>query len=155
VTNPFALFQETLMSESPNEPSPPEDYETIALSDRGPVTIKTSDWPCIAEAGYDWHDGQVRSQANRIKRAGVRVLRHEDGRALVYATYSYSTNWSSEEGKAIKHGVLLDEQSGPHDINVCAAIRGVCMDMGNDTQEAQLFHQLANECQHDMPTEYI
>jgi len=64
---------------------------TITLSDRPPVKITDDDWPVIAWAtGDSYGDGDCarRSQAllqGECDRYALRVRRHADGRAIVYA----------------------------------------------------------------------
>ena len=55
---------------------------TICLSDSGPISIVTADWPIIASAS--WHSGSHECQANEV--ASVRVRAHADGRTIVYAS---------------------------------------------------------------------
>lgn len=79
---------------------------TITLTDRAPVRILETDWPVIAHGSYAWHDNQHRSQANRTKDINIRVRQHDDGRAIVYGVYDYSTSWQGASGLEVKAGVM-------------------------------------------------
>lgn len=67
-------------------------YRTITLTDRPPVRIVEADWPQIARA-KSW-DNRYECQANRTWRLCVR--QHDDGRAIVYG--SYSSAWQGARG---------------------------------------------------------
>lgn len=127
---------------------------TITLSNRPPVRIDEDNWPLIASASDDEHDGQVECQANRISEWSIRVRQHEDGRAIVYATYSYSTNWQHERGYQVRHGDLLAADATTE--TIVAAIQSVCERMGEaecDGDDASRWSQLADDCIADMPAE--
>ena len=121
---------------------------TITLTDRSPVTIKEDDWPFIASASdKDW-DNQYEFQANETWKWFVGVRQHEDGRAIVYATYRFSTQWQNKRDADCKNGVLLDGEPTPQDI--CDAIGQVCGNM-----EGERWDELAAECIADMPAEEL
>lgn len=126
---------------------------TITLSRRQPVKVNEDDWPVIASASDKEWDNQYECQANRISKWYVGVRQHEDGRAIVYATYSYSTNWQGARDYSARHGQLLAA-----DADICAAIREVCGDMAaseHNGEDASRWAQLADDCQADMPAEAL
>lgn len=129
---------------------------TITLSDRPPVSIDETAWPTWASASDDDHDGQVRCQANRTSDWFVKVRRHADGRCIVYAGYTYSSNWANEQGYRIRHGVLLPVESSQD--SICEAITEVCRRMSScehsDGDEAK-WASLRDECIADMPAEEL
>jgi hypothetical protein len=121
---------------------------TITLTGRPPVTINEDDWPFLASASdKDW-DNEHEFQANRTWYWFVGARQHDDGRAVVYATYSHSSQWAKERGVDCKNGVLLSEGSSAQD--VCDAIAEVCGRMEGDRWE-----ELAAECIADMPAEKL
>lgn len=129
---------------------------TITLTDRPPVKINEDKWPVIASAQDSEHDGKVECQANRKSSWWIKVRQHEDGRALVYAGYSYSTNWQGTSGHAHKHGALLPAAATMQDI--VSAINAVATDMGageHDGDDASRWPRLADECIADLPPETI
>ena len=129
---------------------------TITLTGRPPVTITEETWPVIATASDDCHDGQVECQANRRSKWAVRVRQHADGRAIVYATYSYSSNWQGARGYAAKRGIMLPAASSA--ATICTAIRDVCADIAEAESQggdAERWPTLAAECIADMPAETI
>lgn len=127
---------------------------TITLTDARPVTIREELWPVIAHASYDWHDGEVRCQANRTVGARIRVRRHADGRAIVYGTYTRSSNFrhDDEEGSG-RAGRRLDATATEDD--VIAAIRRVTADLAETAWRAERDRReilaLAAECIADLP----
>lgn len=127
---------------------------TITLTDRPPVTISEEHWPLIARGSDSEHDGQVECQANTESKWFIGVRQHADGRAIVYSTYWYSSNWQGARCYNPKHGVMLPAGSTPEAI--CAAINDVAQGMagcecyGND---AERWPTLADECIADMPAE--
>lgn len=120
---------------------------TITLSDRAPITIVADDWPVVARA--DWHDGQVRCQANRER--FIKVREHEDGRRIVYGCYT--TNWQKERGAAagyvLERPEPLGERTGlsDRDADTIRAIRRVAGVIGDA--------QLADEVIADLPAEEL
>ena len=128
---------------------------TITLTDRPPVKIDEDNWPVIASAKDYEHDGQVECQANQKSSWWIKVRQHEDGRTLVYAGYSYDTNWQNARSLAHKHGQRLP--SGPVD-DICHAIKSVCADMEageHDGDDASRWKRLGDECIADLPAEDI
>ncbi|HMP03552.1 MAG TPA: hypothetical protein PKC45_13730 [Gemmatales bacterium] len=80
---------------------------TITLTGRPPVNISEDAWPIVASAADKEWDNRYECQANEISRWHVTVRQHDDGRAIVYATYSYTSNWANSRCYAAKRGVLL------------------------------------------------
>lgn len=132
------------------------EYRVITLTGRPPVRIRDDDWEVIAKATDEEHDGQVRCQANRVSNWAVRVRRHEDGRHIVSATYSYSSNWQGARGYSAKGGVLIP--SGATAQQVCDAVREVCEGIAGaecDGSDAERWPTMAAECIADMPAEPV
>lgn len=124
---------------------------TITLTNHAPVTIDEASWPTIAKATDRQHDGQVERQANCVSEWSIRVRQHEDGRAIVYAAYSYDTNWRGARTYGANRGVLL-----PAGADLVAAIREVCDDIAGaecDGDDAARWPTLAAECIADLPAE--
>ena len=128
---------------------------TITLTGRPPVKINEETWPVIASAadeasGDDW-----------TSKWFVGVRQHEDGRAIVYATYSFKTNWPNVKDIYIKRGVLLDEATTA---KIVHAIESVCMDistadhnkstkyMGDDSSN---WVALSHQCIASLPAEEL
>ena len=126
---------------------------TITLTGRPPVTISEDTWPLVADArGHDY-DGEYDFRSNRDSFWFVGVRKHQDGRAIVYATYSYSSNWQNERDVSAKRGVLLDA-----DQDVCEAIYRVCNDIADAEHhgtDAERWGTLMHECVADMPAEVL
>ena len=110
-----------------------DDRVTVILTGRRPVRVRKDAWPVVAYA--EDHDGQVRSQADRVWRLVVR--QHADGRALVYGVFQSS--WANEHDR--RGGVLV-----PAGGDVPAAIHQVADDLG-------LGERLAEEAIADLPAE--
>ncbi len=130
---------------------------TITLTGRPPVKIHEEDWPVIAEAVQSDWDNQYEFQANRKWSWTVKVRQHEDGRTLVYAAYSYTSNFQDERGYSAKHGVLLDAEDATTE-GVCRAIESVCSDMADaeaDDDYSARWKTLAAECIADLPAEEL
>lgn len=135
---------------------------TITLTGRPPVKINEDNWPVLASASDSEHDGQVECQANRKSSWWIKVRQHEDGRAIVYAGYSYTANWQNARDYAAKRGVMLEIGEGdgarPTDEQICRAIREVCEDIAGaecDGDDAARWPTLAAECIADMPAEEL
>lgn len=127
----------------------PTKTRTITLTDRPPVTIREDDWPIIAEADYD-DDTTQDCRPNRNSFGHVKVRRHADGRAIVYARYDYETRWQGERGDTRKAGVLLAADATTDD--VIRAIKAVHAQIGIESEDWQ---QLAQKCIADLPAEAI
>ena len=91
-----------------------KEKRTITLTNRPPIRISEADWPVIAKA--DWHDGrEYECDANR--KYQIRVRQHENGRQIIYATYS--TNYQGERDR--RCGLMLDgDQPTVNAINAIA-----------------------------------
>ena len=129
---------------------------TVSLTNRPPVTISDDNWPLIATASDKDYEGQVECQSFRTSKWFIGVRQHEDGRAIVYATYSYSTAWQSERSLSAKRGVLLP--IGTDDDAICSAIRDVCGDIAGaeaSGSDADRWTELSAECQANMPAEVL
>mgnify|MGYP000112006900 FL=1 len=92
---------------------------TITLTGRRPVRIKKAEWPIIAAA--DWHDGEVRWQADRVWRLTVR--QHADGRAIVYGVHETAVQTEHDR----RGGELL-----PPGADIPAAVYRVAENLGFD-----------------------
>lgn len=126
---------------------------TITLTDRPPVTINEEAWPLIATAtAKDW-DNTHECQANRLAKVGLYVRQHSDGRAIVYATYTYTSQYQGENGVSARHGELLPAGS---DMNaICRAIKNVASRMPEAQMIEQDWQSLADECIADLPAEEL
>src|SRR6185436_3794374 len=105
---------------------------TITLTDRPPVIISDDKWPLIASASDKEFDNQYEFQANRISKWFVGVRQHEDGRTIVYATYSYSSNWQNSRDYSAKRGVMLDSfalREASDSADIVRAVREVTEDI--------------------------
>ena len=146
---------------------------TITLTGRPPVRINEADWLEVARGEYDWHDGQIRSQANRTLRMLLIVRQHEDGRVIVYGVHDYTTDWQDEPSVTYRGGVLLDADAvndyadsvGAGDADdrtwcraatrlVVDTIRAVAADLADRSEDARWI-EIGNECIADMPVETI
>lgn len=129
---------------------------TITLTGRPPVTISDEVWPLVASASDSEHDGQVECQANRRSKWFIGVRQHEDGRAIVYATYSYSSNWHGARDYAAKHGRIIPPTLD--DEGICREIKNVACEMEASEakdDDAKRWRSLADECIADMPAEEL
>ena len=126
---------------------------TITLTGRPPVSIDEDAWPVIAKSTDNDFDGQYDFQANRTSDWNCRVRRHEDGRAIVYATYSFDCRFQGERNLEAKRGELLP--AGTSDDDICAAIARVCADIADAEhhgEDASRWPTLAADCVADMPS---
>jgi hypothetical protein len=132
------------------------ETRTITLTNRPPVKIDEDNWPVVASASDKEYDNQYESQANQISKWNITVRKHDDGRAIVYATYSYSSNWANSRDYSAKHGVLLAMDCTPAEIidaiNFVSDMVAACECDGAD---AARWTTLANECIADMPAEEL
>ena len=108
---------------------------TIRLTGRRPVEVDDDEWPIVASA--KWHDGEVEWEADRVWRLVVRE--HEDGRAIVYGTYStaYPGEHDRRGGEVVPAGGDIPE-----------AIYRVAEHLGFD-------RRLAEEAIGDLPAEEL
>lgn len=128
---------------------------TVTLTGRRPVTITKADWPIMAQAEESIHDGQVECQANVRTKWALRVRAHADGRAIVYGTYRYTTQWQGARDYDIRGGEI-----GAAGEPLPAIIRRVGewmqRNLPTDHQEdGEEFGRLINECIADLPAENI
>jgi len=134
---------------------------TITLTDRPPVIISDDKWPLIASASDKEFDNQYEFQANRISKWFVGVRQHEDGRTIVYATYSYSSNWQNSRDYSAKRGVMLDSfalREASDSADIVRAVREVTEDIaGAECQDgdAARWRTLADECIADLPADVL
>jgi hypothetical protein len=129
---------------------------TITLTGRPPVKIDDADWNIIANASDSGHDGQVESQANRKSSWWIKVRQHVDGRTIVYAGYSHSSNWQGERCYEAKRGVMLPKETTAEAI--CDAIREVRDDIASAEHyegDESRWPTLAAECIASMPAEEL
>ena len=129
----------------------PQDnpYLTITLTDRPPVKIKKEDWPIVAEASDKAWDNQYEFQANCISKWALRVREHGDGRAIVYAIYSYDSHYRNARTYQVRGGELLTDSSA-----LAEAIRRVGEWASRQEQNeggAGRWQTIINECIADLP----
>lgn len=124
---------------------------TITLTNRQPVKIDEDKWPVLAKADDKNWDNVHECQANQTWNWSVRVRQHEDGRAIVYATYDHTNNWEGAKDTYDKQGDYINHTDVTHD-EICQAIINVCHRMEGD-QDA--WKRLADECIADMPPEEL
>lgn len=128
------------------------DKITITMTDRQPVRIAKADWPILAEAQELYFDGEYESQANRKSDWRICVRRHADGRAIVYATFSYVTNWVGERCRDYAEGRMLAHDCDMQDI--VTLIYMVASEMSDhDDGENSLWWSLAKQCIAELPAE--
>jgi hypothetical protein len=133
-------------------------YFTITLTGRPPVKIKKDDWPLYAEGNAYIHDGQVECQANEKTKWRIAVLRHADGRAIIFAVYSHDTNWQNRSCYGLRGGELLPAASEIGEI--ISAIQRVGQWMidnmpSEKSDDSEIFSRLINECIADLPAEEL
>lgn len=130
---------------------------TITLTGRPPVTINEENWPMFASASDKSHDGQIECQANRMTRWFIGVRKHKDGRAIVNATYSYTSNWQGARDYSAKRGVLLD--GSPDVSQIIDAIHEVANEIAeaehNSEEHIARWPTLVAEVIADMPAENL
>lgn len=129
---------------------------TITLTDRPPVTIDEDKWPLIASVSDKEYDNQYEFQANRISKWFFAVRQHDDGRVIVYATYSYDTAWQGARCYAAKHGDLLP--AGTDSAGIVASINDVARRMEAaecNGEDSGRWATLAADCIADLPAETL
>lgn len=134
---------------------------TLTLTNRPPARVSEDDWPLIATGSADHDDsgdGLRGNQPNRAWTRTIRVRQHEDGRAIVYGVYDYSTRWQGETGAAAKHGTLL--AAPVTEDQIIAAIRVVANDLAEtetdaaiseSAKDSRLWRAAAQACIADLP----
>ncbi len=137
-------------------------YLTITLTGRPPVKIKKEDWPLIASADKDWHDGQIEAQANTRQSWALRV-RLSKNRAIVYGVYSYNTQWQGDSSlRDVRGGEFIEEGDATVGM-IPAAIARVGAALAARLDEPShgrcdtrsVFAQLVHQCTADLPAEEI
>jgi hypothetical protein len=126
-------------------------YLIITLTDRPPVKIRKDDWPILAEATDSDCDSEYEFQANRTSKWALRVRQHDDGRAIVYGTYSHNSHFLHERNYGFREGELL--QATPIE-ELPAAIRRVGRKMAEQDHcgdDARRWAQIINDCIADLP----
>lgn len=129
---------------------------TITLTGRPPVSVTEENWPVIASAGDSEHDGQVECQANVRTKWTLAVRQHEDGRAIVYARYTRTSNYQHARDYSAAGGDLLPAKSSAADI--CAAIGRVgaaIAEAEHHDRDAARWPTLVAACIADMPAEEL
>ena len=130
---------------------------TITLTNRPPVRINEEDWPLIASARDKEFDGQFEFQANMTSIWFIGVRQHEDGRAIVYARYSFSTNWQGHRDFSAARGVLLTAEEAEGD-GIVEAILTVADDIAGaecDGDDADRWGTLKMDCIASLPVEEL
>jgi hypothetical protein len=123
---------------------------TITLTGRRPVTIDEAEWPLIARASGDDYDGndpakhQQASDQGELDEYALRVRQHEDGRAIVYGTYT--EGWNSRHDGLTHAGYVIAPGTIP--LTVEDAIQQAGMDLGVPAQ-------IVADCIADMPAERL
>ena len=129
---------------------------TITLTGRPPVKVSNEDWGLIASANDMDHDNQYDFQANRISKWFVGVRQHDDGRTIVYATYSHTSNYQGERGYSAKRGVLLPV--GTTVDQIADSVFEVCKDIAqaeHQGEDAGRWTELMHKCLADLPAEEL
>lgn len=120
---------------------------TITLTNRPPVKIDEDNWPVIASAAdKDW-DNEYDFQANQAWKWSITVRQHKDGRAIIYATYTHTSQWAGSNDTYDKQGEYLAYKDVPYE-HICTAIINVCAQMQGERWDA-----LKDECIADLPPE--
>lgn len=135
---------------------------TITLTGRPPVTVNDENWPLVASACDKEYDNEYEFQANRISKWFIGVRQHQDGdsahadgRVIVYATYSYVSNFQGARCYNAKNGVIMDNAT---DEDICNAIQSVALAMACEECEGEdsiRWKALAADCIADMPAEEL
>lgn len=139
-----------------------DEIRTITLTDRPPVRIKEESWPLIASAQDREWDGEFEFQANRKSRWFIGVRQHEDGLVIVYATYSYTSNWQGARGCTAKRGVMIDifalRAAATDAADLVKAIRAVAASIAAAEHQGEddvRWDSLEAECIADLPAEEL
>lgn len=128
-------------------------YRTITLTDRSPVKIREDQWPVIAHGSYEQFDNQHRFQANRITDIDIRVRVHQDGRAIVYGIYDYTSRFQNEVSLVVKTGRLCEIGA-----DLPAAILAVgqeLIDRLEDRADSATVRDVVAECIAELPAEEL
>lgn len=122
---------------------------TITLTGRPPVRIREDQWPIVAQGAYS----DARPQATRTVEIWLRVRQHTDGRAIVYAGYTYESLWQGEEPLRVRVGDLI----GPGD-DLVRAIQRVGAELADriaGEPGAQRLRDVIDACIADLPAEEL
>jgi hypothetical protein len=122
---------------------------TITLTNRPPVSINEDNWPLIASAKDSDHDNQYECQANQKWKWFVGVRQHKDGRVIVYATYTHTSQWAGSNDTYDRQGDYLDYKAAPME-HIITSIINVCARM-----EGERWDTLKDDCIADLPAEDI
>jgi hypothetical protein len=138
---------------------------TITLTGRPPVKITKEDWPIIASAEDKTWDNQYECQANRAAKWKLIVRQHNDGRTIVYAVHTYTSQWQGEDGRDVRGGEMLtvsgaDAESVGDTDPIVAAIQRVAAEIEDRLEDAGqwstgTFPRLAHECVASLPAEEL
>ena len=127
---------------------------TIRLTGRPPVTVSKEQWPLIATAEKEWHNGPE-YDSDQSSYWWMRVRQHDNGRAVVYAGYRYETRVQGEKDIEHYRGVMVPEGSIEA---ICAAVAVVASQISElpaDGCDDEKWPALAEECLQDMPPERL
>jgi hypothetical protein len=145
--NSSAVQEITMSDTETKEPK----YRTISLSGRAPVRIREDQWPQIAHGSYEDFDNQYKFQANRTTDIDIRVRKHEDGRAIVYGVYDYSTNFQGERGLVVRTGKLCEP--GEDLAEAIQAVGEEMIERLEDRADAANVRDVIAGCIADLPAE--
>ena len=140
-----------------NEQQEPK-HVTVTLTGRPPVRIDKNQWGVVARASDEDYDNQYRFQANRTSDYWI-VVRERDGKYLVYAGYTYATQFQGESNRSERAGELLEPGASMAD--VVSAIQRVAKTMQaqvgaeDEPAVADTFARLGRECIADLPAEHL
>jgi hypothetical protein len=133
---------------------------TITLTGRPPVKITKDEWPVVASTEEKEFDNQYDFQANRKATWKLIVRQHADGRTIVYAIHSYTSQYQGENGRDLRGGELLTVSDATADCvgdttPIIEAIFRVAAEIEARMPEGQwstgVFPRLAHECTADLP----
>lgn len=114
----------------------------IVMSERRPISIVEADWPVVARV--EQHDGEVRSNANRIQMICVR--QHADGRRIVYGRLYAGWGGMPAGWRGADAGFMVDAWHVGDD-ETLRAIRRVAGIIGDAS--------LADQCIAELPGEEV
>lgn len=118
---------------------------TITLSNARPVTVDTAEWPVLARATCDTHDGNFECQALRKTKRRL-VVRAKGDRYVVYGVYDHTSAWQGERDVEERVGRLHD---GSID-SLAVVISEVASELIDRTGD-DLIAKLGRECIADLP----
>ena len=124
----------------------------IRLTNRPPVIIEETEWPIIASK-------TVNTPADDLERQfrwSLTVRQHADGRAIVYAQYTFTSQFAQENLHANYSGCLLSSPVSP--IHLAKTISHVAVECGmqvHHKSDATRWLSLISSCIADLPAEII